>query len=467
MALLFILSIYLVRRLGAFRPLSCRLYPDNINVYAMSIHFKFEAVQQIDTLTLQCSRLLNQRDFASFSTQNYPLQDVEVMKTNAQGTNQLVVSSLSKGTLYHCRCISENAAHQYRFKSPILSTSTKKDVLLPPILSSTLRLIKSADDKSVQLKWNPLAQDVNQLAIQISNKIPPNWKQHETKVEGDVAALFEYEIGITDLNDGEAYSIRIVFANKKGSGHSNVLSFVVPVLYLESVDVRAASDVEMSEMTPQFHRKIYSYAVMVAQNCETIEFGITPLDNVIKINAKSITNGSAEINTITDAENEELVENEASDNTIDMSINNVNVLKSDEEIEEEFEARADENEEVQDERLGMDNSIAAETQSFDLDAPGLATEFTIESGSNIRYQILVIRAEEEFGVPKYQMFDPPAPVPCPKQKRIVIRYGSFWVYYKEYIIGFLVFVFMIFVRMYERSTRIKMDDLLTDQLVPE
>eukprot|EP01084_Bolivina_argentea_P022413 41658_1 len=448
-------------QLFAFRPLCCRLHQDSINVYAMSIDFKFQAVQEIDTITIQCSRLLNARDFSSFSTQLHPLQDVEVMRTNAQGINQLIISSLLPGTLYHCRCISQNSAHQYTFTSQILSTSTRNHVSSAPILSSMLKLIKSENDNIIKLKWNPLAQDVNQLIIQISKSIPPKWDHYEINVEGDVAALFEYDIGITKFDDGEAYSTRIMFSNVKGIGYSNVLSIVVPFIYLENIDVRAAANVEMSEMTPTFHRKIYSYSIMVSPNCESIEFGITPINNVRNIIANSIKNRSVNVDKITDKDNQELIDGEYSSDTIDMTINNDNLLKSKEQIDEEIDEMIDENnndiEQFGDERIGMDNFINAETQSFNLNAPGTATKFIIESGANIKYEILVIRREDTFGIPKYQTFHGQEPEPCPKQKRIIIRYGSFWVYYKEYIVGFLVFVFMIFVRMYERSTRIKVE----------
>jgi len=108
----------------------------------------------------------------------------------------------------------------------------------------------------------------------------------------------------------------------------------------------------------------------------------------------------------------------------------------------------------------MGNSIEAETQSFALSEPGTGTKFIIKSGSAINYEVLIIRSEEVFGVPKYQIFEPPEPVPCPKQKRILTRYGDFWSLYKEFVIGFFVFVLMFLLRMYERSTRPSVDEIL-------
>ena len=202
------------------------------------------------------------------------------------------------------------------------------------------------------------------------------------------------------------------------------LQTIYLVTYLDDIDVRAASNIEMSEVTPQFHRKIYSYAVMVEEKCETVEFGITPMDNVRNIDADSIINGTVKVDKITDQDNEELLEEEEAENFVDIRTNNDNVLKSDEEIEEEVDAmiddQDDQDEQGLDQRLGMDNEYSAETQSFDLDPPGTATRFTIESGTNIEYQVLVIRSEEVFGIPKYQVFHPPEPEPCPKQKRIII-----------------------------------------------
>lgn len=198
----------------------------------------------------------------------------------------------------------------------------------------------------------------------------------------------------------------------------------VLVIYLEDLDVRAAANIEMSGITPQFHRKIYSYAVMVSKQCEIIEFGITPMDNVRNISADTIVNGSVQVNRITDEDNDELLKQEQSANNIDISVRNENVLKSDEEIEEEVNAMIDDenqkNQQGMDPRLGMDNLYGAETQSFSLDPPGTSTRFTIESGSSIKYQVLVIRAEEIFGIPKYQIFNPQELPPCPKQKRIFI-----------------------------------------------
>ena len=96
---------------------------------------------------------------------------------------------------------------------------------------------------------------------------------------------------------------------------------------MEDIDVRAASNIEMSGVTPQFHRKIYSYAVMVSKNCESIEFGITPMDTVKNISADSIINGTVRVDRITDEDNEELLETEQSTNIIDTTERNLNLLK--------------------------------------------------------------------------------------------------------------------------------------------
>lgn len=220
--------VLIASAVSTFRPLACRLHPDNIAVYAMSIHFNFQALQQIDTLIIQCSRLLNGRDFSSFSSQKYPLQDVDVIRTNAQDLDQLIVSSLIKGTLYHCRCISENSGQQYKFISPILSTTTRNAITWIPVLHGIVTLTRSENDKSIRLRWNPLGQDVDKVTLQISNKIPPNWMDHSVEMEGDVAALFQYDVGILNFNNGEAYNLRMKFSNQNGTGYSNVLSFVVP-----------------------------------------------------------------------------------------------------------------------------------------------------------------------------------------------------------------------------------------------
>ena len=98
----------------------------------------------------------------------------------------------------------------------------------PVLQEGMLKFTRSESDKSIKLMWNPLAQDVNQLVLQISNKIPPNWNDNSIELDGDVASLFEHNLGITKFNDGEAYSIRMKFSNQNGTGYSNVLSFVVP-----------------------------------------------------------------------------------------------------------------------------------------------------------------------------------------------------------------------------------------------
>ena len=198
-----------------------------------------------------------------------------------------------------------------------------------------------------------------------------------------------------------------------------------PDLYLQHIDVRANPKVEMSFMTPTFHRKIYHYAVMTDQKGEWIQFGITPLVNVRNISADSITNGTEAVDILDDAVNQEVIEleEEAAQN-IDLTSPNANRQMDSEEIEEEANRMMDGNGEdatlTSDPREGMDTEYEAETQQFPLDPPGNATRFTIQSGSGILYEILIIRSEAVFGLPRYQVFDPPARVPCPRQKRIII-----------------------------------------------
>ncbi len=40
------------------------------------------------------------------------------------------------------------------------------------------------------------------------------------------------------------------------------------------------------------------------------------------------------------------------------------------------------------------------------------------------------------------------------------RYTTFWVNYKEYVVGILTFIAMLFIRSFERSTRPKMADMI-------
>ena len=227
-------------------------------------------------------------------------------------------------------------------------------------------------------------------------------------------------IGFLDLKSSSDF-----FGINQHSQCSYLLTFIFKVIYLQSIDVRADTKVEMSAMTPVFHRKIYCYAVMTDQNGEWIQFGITPMSNVRNISADTVTNGTAAIDRIDDGVQAEtvLLEEEEAQN-IDMTTPNADRLKDEEQIEEEAALEMEENAEdttfTGDPREGMDTEVDAETQTFGLDAPGNATRFTIESGTGITYEVLVIRGEAIFGLPKYQVFSPPAPRPCPKQKRIII-----------------------------------------------
>ena len=163
---------------------------------------------------------------------------------------------------------------------------------------------------------------------------------------------------------------------------------------------------------------------MTDQNGEWIQFGISPMTNVRNISADTITNGSVPVDALDESIQQELLDmaDDAKD-SVDMGPN-VNRLKDPEEIDVMAEEMVQRNGEdislSEDDREGMDTDMAAETQEFPLGGPGHATRFTIESGSGIVYDILVFRSLAIFGLPQYQVFNPPPPAPFPKQKRIII-----------------------------------------------
>ena len=163
---------------------------------------------------------------------------------------------------------------------------------------------------------------------------------------------------------------------------------------------------------------------MTDQNGEWIQFGISPMTNVRNISADTITNGSVPVDALDESIQQELLDmaDDAKD-SVDMGPN-VNRLKDPEEIdvmaEEMVQGNGEDISLSEDDREGMDTDMAAETQEFPLGGPGHATRFTIESGSGIVYDILVFRSLAIFGLPQYQVFNPPPPAPCPKQKRIII-----------------------------------------------
>jgi len=455
----------------AFMPIACRLHSDGVAVYSTSMHFHFQRVSGLDQIKVQCSRLLNHRSFGSFSAQTFTMQDVESRISIPDGVNQIVISGLQKGSLYHCRCVSTNVGREWSFASPVLSTSTKTEVENPASFDSRfgrnfLRLTQSEGAHTVKLSWNPIAQDITALKVQISRQIPPIWSDTEFEIQDNFASLTHYDLGLEAFMDGEAYSVRLWFENLLGSNVSNVETFVVPFVYLRAVDVRAADTVEMSELTPDFHRKIYSYAVMVEQSCDEVQFGIAPMENVRSITADSMNDTAVSVDRMTATDDEEMLDAEKAARNVDLSAANDDLEKTQTQIDEEAAAETaggDREANEGDERLGMDNELDPMTQTFPLNAPGNATRFTIASGLGVTYEVLVIRGEEVFGLPKYQRFAPAVPEPCPKQKRITIRYGSFWVWFKEYIIAFLLFVFMLFVAMFERSTRVDIGTLLLDE----
>ena len=218
-----------IRSTLAFQPIACRLHSDDVAVYSTSMHFHFQRVSGVDMISVQCSRLLRHRDFDTFSPQTYTMQDAESTTAMADGVNQMVISGLQKGSLYHCRCVSTNIGREWSFASPVLSTSTRTHTERPPSFRGNfLRLTPSDGGQSVKLRWEPLAQDVDKLKLQISMQIPPLWTDKEIEIEDNVAALFHHDLGLAEFQDGEAYSVRMWFENPMGSNVSNVQTFVVP-----------------------------------------------------------------------------------------------------------------------------------------------------------------------------------------------------------------------------------------------
>lgn len=291
----------------------------------------------------------------------------------------------------------------YNFISDTISFSTRLQDVKPPIMQHSPTVHMNEQDGILNVYWSRMGQDISQLIIQISEKIPPNWHDIEHDISNP-SISDEKHISTSDLKDGTAYQLRIWFKNDKGNGTSQVLSFIVPFQYLSKMEV-IAEDVDMSDLTPSFHAKIFSYAIMVDETCEDLRFAITPISKVTKIESPYILNGS---------------------DTLDIAS-----IENDD----------------------YDESTGAETEMYTIGPPGNVTRFTFHVGGTTKYEILIIRGRQPFGIPRQQRFDPPVLPPCPKQKRIVIQYVTFWVKYKEYIIGFGVFLIMIFIKDFEKSTR--------------
>ena len=163
----------------------------------------------------------------------------------------------------------------------------------PPVLTIPPVLNQNVRDGVVELHWKRIGQDITKLKVQMSREIPPNWSDVELPI--DSPAVSEKKHFSTDrLEDGETYSVRLWFENKKGNGTSQPLTFIVPFTYLKEIDVQA-EDISMSELTPKFHPKIFNYAIMVDESCEEILFYVTPLESIVKIESPILENGSTSI----------------------------------------------------------------------------------------------------------------------------------------------------------------------------
>ena len=157
-------------QVDAFGVVPCRLHPDIARVYATSIFFEFhEAIQDVDTIEIQCSRLLNGRGFDTFDAQNIPSQDVSNLILDAFGLKQIVVSGLMKGTLYHCRCLSSSTSLSWTYESQTLSLATLAHTKDGPVMQPNMRMYfeKSEFDTTLKLKWTPLAQDIDSITLQV------------------------------------------------------------------------------------------------------------------------------------------------------------------------------------------------------------------------------------------------------------------------------------------------------------